>query len=135
MIWLFAILAVLVVGGLVVLAVVRGAQSQPAYDDRPEVRLPVDRPLRAEDLTAVRFTTAARGYRMAEVDALLSRLRAEMAEREGGFGVSPDTSDVTAPLSTRDARVERAEPADRVEPVERAEPVESSESRRDDDGH
>lgn len=98
MIWLFAILAVLVIGGLVVLAVVRGAQSQPAYDDRPEVRLPADRPLRSGDLASVRFTTAARGYRMAEVDALLARLRAEMAEREGGPYPQRDPSDVTAPL-------------------------------------
>jgi DivIVA domain-containing protein len=106
-IWLFALLAVLVIGGLVVLAVVRGAQSQPAYDDRPEVRLPADRPLRADDLAAVRFTTAARGYRMAEVDALLARLRAEMAERESGFGAARDPGDVTAPLS---------QPADPAEP-------------------
>lgn len=99
MIWLFAFVAVLVVGGLVVLAVVFGAQTQPAYDDRREVRLPADRPLRSDDLAAVRFTTAARGYRMSEVDALLARLRAELAERENGFRAAPDPSDVTAPLA------------------------------------
>lgn len=97
MIWLLALVAILVIGGLVVVAVMRGAQTQPAYDDRPEVRLPADRPLRSDDLAAVRFTTAARGYRMAEVDALLARLRAELAEHEGP-GVSSDPSDVTAPL-------------------------------------
>jgi DivIVA domain-containing protein len=101
-IWLFAVLAILVIGGLVVLAVARGAQSRPAYDDRPEVRLPADRPLRSDDLSAVRFTTAARGYRMAEVDALLARLHAEMAEREGGPVPPSDPADVTAPLRPRD---------------------------------
>jgi DivIVA domain-containing protein len=95
-IWLFALVAIVVIGGLVVLAVVRGAQVRPVYDDRREVRLPADRPLRSEDLSGVRFTTAARGYRMAEVDALLARLRAEMAERESG-GPTP-SGDVTAPL-------------------------------------
>jgi DivIVA domain-containing protein len=98
-IWLFAILAVLVIGGLVVFAVVRGAQSQPAYDDRREVRLPADRPLRSEDLSAVRFTTAARGYRMSEVDAVIARLRAEMAERESNLRGAHDPTDVTAPLT------------------------------------
>ncbi len=105
MIWLFAILAVLVIGGLVTLAVARGAQSQPVYDDRPEVRLPADRPLRSGDLSTVRFTTAARGYRMSEVDALLARLRAEMAEREAGQHPPVDPDDVTAPL-----RAESADP-------------------------
>jgi DivIVA domain-containing protein len=109
-IWLFAILAILVIGGLVVFAVVRGAQVQPAHDDRREVRLVADRPLRSDDLAAVRFTTALRGYRMSEVDALLRRLRAEMAEREG---VDPphDASDVTAPLGTGVEPVDR-EPDD-----------------------
>jgi DivIVA domain-containing protein len=107
-IWLFAIVTVLVVGGLVTLAVVRGEQAQPAYDDRPEVRLPADRPLRADDLSTVRFTTAARGYRMAEVDALLARLRAEMAERESGPLQPADPADVTAPL--------RADPTGRAAP-------------------
>jgi DivIVA domain-containing protein len=97
MIWLLAIVAILVIGALVVLAVARGAGMAPAYDDRREVRLPVGRPLRAEDLRATRFTMTLRGYRMAEVDALIARLAAEMEER-----TSPSprgTDDVTAPLT------------------------------------
>jgi DivIVA domain-containing protein len=35
----------------------------------------------ADDLRRVRFTTAFRGYRMAEVDALLDRLSAELELR------------------------------------------------------
>ena len=68
----------------------------PAFDDRREVRLPADRPLRAEDLRSTRFTMALRGYRMAEVDALLARLAAEMDEHARPS--RPD-GDVTAPLS------------------------------------
>jgi DivIVA domain-containing protein len=37
-----------------------------------------ERPLSAEDVRTVRFTTAFRGYRMAEVDALLERVAAEL---------------------------------------------------------
>jgi len=97
MIWLLAVLVILVVGGLVILAVARGAAMAPAADDRREVRLPADRPLRAEDLRTTRFTMALRGYRMPEVDALLARLAAEMEERTSA--TTDRSVDVTAPLS------------------------------------
>ena len=96
MIWLLAVLAIVVVGGLVVLAVARGAAMAPAADDRREVRLPADRPLRAADIRATRFTMTLRGYRMAEVDALLARLAAELEERTSA--PVDRTTDVTAPL-------------------------------------
>ena len=98
MIWLLTVLAILVIGALVVLAVARGAGMAPAYDDRREVRLPVGRPLQAEDLRAARFTMTLRGYRMAEVDALIARIAAEMDARTAP--AKPDADDVTAPLST-----------------------------------
>jgi DivIVA domain-containing protein len=97
MIWLLAIVAILVIGALVVLAVARGTAMAPAFDDRREVRLPADRPLRADDVRSVRFTMTLRGYRMAEVDALLARLAAEMDERATAATHDPD--DVTAPMS------------------------------------
>jgi len=95
MVWVLAIVAILVVGALVVLAVARGAAMTPAVDDRREIRLPADRPLRAEDVRGVRFTMTLRGYRMGEVDALLARLAAELEER--ARGQLPDAGDVTAP--------------------------------------
>lgn len=97
MIWLLTVLAIVVIGALVVLAVARGAAMAPAYDDRREVRLPAGRPLRAEDVRGTRFTMTLRGYRMSEVDALLARLAAEMDERASPVATGPD--DVTAPLS------------------------------------
>lgn len=39
-------------------------------------------PVTAEDLDQVRFTVAVRGYRMDEVDAVLDRLRHELADRD-----------------------------------------------------
>ncbi len=97
MTWVFVLVVAVVVSAFVVLAVMRGEQMRPAYDDRRDVVVPADRPLRAEDLAAIRFTTAARGYRMSEVDALLARLRVELAEREQG-PTQPSPDDVTAPL-------------------------------------
>ena len=51
------------------------------FDDRPDARVPADGPLTAQDLRRVRFSTALRGYRMSEVDALLDRLAAELEPR------------------------------------------------------
>lgn len=94
MFWFLVSVVILVTGVLIVLAVARGAEMAPAYDDRREVRLPVGRHLRADDLAATRFTLAVRGYRMSEVDALVDRLQVELAEREHGPG-RDDPSDVT----------------------------------------
>ncbi|QKV70527.1 DivIVA domain-containing protein [Streptomyces harbinensis] len=53
-----------------------------AEPDRAHDPLPVDRPLTAADVVAVRLPLAARGYRMAETDDVLDRLAAELAERD-----------------------------------------------------
>ncbi|MFY0407872.1 DivIVA domain-containing protein [Solicola sp. PLA-1-18] len=87
MTWLFLALAVVVVGVAVVIAV--GPFDAPGQmagvdDERPDVLPPPDRHLTPQDLDEVRFTTAVRGYRMDEVDAVLARLRAEWTERESG---------------------------------------------------
>ena len=82
MTWFFAILIVLAMGVVAVVATGRGGSMAPAYDDRPDVRVQADGPLTPADLRRVRFSTAFRGYRMAEVDALLDRLSAEMTQPE-----------------------------------------------------
>ena len=74
MMWIFTVLILLLIGGIVVVATGAGDPLAPAYDDRPDVLLPTDRPLTAEDLMDVRFTSVVRGYRASEVDALLARL-------------------------------------------------------------
>ena len=78
MMWFFAILIVLAMGGVALLAAGKGAPLADAYDDRPDARVPAEGPLAVEDLRRVRFSIALRGYRMSEVDALLDRLAAEM---------------------------------------------------------
>ena len=86
MMWLFAILIVLAMGGVAMVASGRGGSMAPAYDDRPDVALPDDRPLQAQDLRTVRFPLAVRGYRMSEVDALLARLATELEDRPARGG-------------------------------------------------
>jgi DivIVA domain-containing protein len=82
MMWFFAILIVVAMGGIAMVAAGRGAPMAPAYDDRPDANVPRDGELGADDLRRVRFSLAFRGYRMSEVDALLARLAREMEDRD-----------------------------------------------------
>ena len=78
MMWFFAILIVLALGGIAALAAGRGQPLAPAYDDRPDAVVPATGPLVAADLRRVGFSLALRGYRMSEVDALLDRLARQL---------------------------------------------------------
>ncbi len=73
MTWLFAILIVLAMGGVAVAASGRIVTMPETYDDRPDARVPAGE-LSGDDLRRVRFSLGVRGYRMSEVDTLLSRL-------------------------------------------------------------
>ncbi|WP_078900164.1 DivIVA domain-containing protein [Streptomyces sp. SBT349] len=53
-----------------------------AEPDRLDDPLPMDRPVAPADVVRVRLPVAPRGYRMAEVDDVLDRLAAEIAERD-----------------------------------------------------
>jgi DivIVA domain-containing protein len=83
MMWFFAVLVVAVRGVAATAATGRLGGLGETYDDRPDSLVPADRPLTAEDLEAVRFTSALRGYRMDEVDALLDRLAEELRAARG----------------------------------------------------
>ncbi|WP_377323775.1 DivIVA domain-containing protein [Pimelobacter simplex] len=78
MMWVFAVLIVLAMGGVALLAAGHGEPMRTAYDDRPDALVPSDRPIGPGDLRTARFSLAFRGYRMSEVDALLQRLAGEM---------------------------------------------------------
>ncbi len=86
MMWVFAVLIVLAMGGIAMLAAGRGEPMATSYDDRPDADVPADRPLGPDDLRRVRFSLAFRGYRMSEVDALLARVALEMRHRELAAG-------------------------------------------------
>jgi DivIVA domain-containing protein len=91
--WLFAILIVLALGGVAVIAAGRGAPMSTAYDDAPDSLVPDDGPITADDLRRIRFPLAFRGYRMAEVDALLDRL-AEEREQAARTAAEGDARDI-----------------------------------------
>lgn len=93
MMWLFAILVVLAMGGIAMVASGRGTPMAPAYDDRPDVLVPRDGNLGPDDLRRVRFSLAFRGYRMSEVDALLDRLASER-EAQARAAVQDDAPDM-----------------------------------------
>jgi DivIVA domain-containing protein len=102
MMWFFAILVVLVMGGVAAVAAGRGAPMSESYDDRPDALVPCDGPLQAEDLRRVRFSLAFRGYRMSEVDTLLDRLARQLTEStEAGPGERREVADTPA---VREAR-------------------------------
>lgn len=82
MLWFWVVVLVALIGAIAVVASGRGGEMAQTYGDRPDVMLPAGRPLTAEDVRAVHFTTGVRGYRMDEVDALLARLETELSERE-----------------------------------------------------
>ncbi len=92
MMWLFAILIVLALGAVAVVASGKGEPLAPAYDDRPDAAVQAHvqggadlggadlggADLGGDDLRRVRFSLALRGYRMSEVDDLLSRLAGQL---------------------------------------------------------
>lgn len=89
MMWLFAILIVLALGGVALLAAGKGRPMAEVYDDRPDATVPRDGALGPDDLRTVRFSLAFRGYRMSEVDTLLDRLADQLADASGPGALDP----------------------------------------------
>lgn len=83
MMWLFALVIILVMGGVAVVATGIGDGLAPTYDDRPDVVVPEEGALTASDLRSIRFTSVLRGYRASEVDALLDRLAQQLGDKPG----------------------------------------------------
>src|SRR2546429_1148083 len=100
-------------GGLVVGVVAWGVAAvlpgrdpglQPAEPDGRATPLPAARPLTEADLGGLRFDTAPRGYRMAQVDAALRRAAYDVGYKEELIGVLE--AEVTA---LREGRLDEAE--------------------------
>jgi DivIVA domain-containing protein len=87
-------------GGVAMLAAGHGEPMAPAYDDRPDALVPGQRPIDSTDLRKVRFSLAVRGYRMAEVDALLARLAGQLEDAGSRRATSPDTTGTTGTPGT-----------------------------------
>ncbi|WP_307544459.1 DivIVA domain-containing protein [Streptomyces sp. V3I8] len=86
--FLFLVVALVVVVGAVTLAVLggggdgNGGALPEVAPERLRDPLPPDRPVHRGDVEALRFPLTLRGYRMADVDDALSRVGAELAERD-----------------------------------------------------
>jgi DivIVA domain-containing protein len=80
--WFELVIVAAVLFCVAAVAVGRGGSMTEAYQDRPDLRLPSDRPLSREDVDRLRFSVGLRGYRMAEVDEVLDRLAAELEARD-----------------------------------------------------
>ncbi|SCL26692.1 DivIVA domain-containing protein [Micromonospora nigra] len=76
-----------VVFGVTVLVSGRDPGLAPAEPDDRAVPLPGDRPLRESDVGEVRFDTALRGYRMAQVDQAMRRAAYDIGYKTELIGV------------------------------------------------
>jgi len=80
--WFMLIALVAVVAGVALTVLGDGGALRDVEPDRLEDRLPAERPVGRSDVDGLRLPVALRGYRMADVDDVLDRLGAELAERD-----------------------------------------------------
>jgi DivIVA domain-containing protein len=80
--WFMLIALVAVVAAVAMAVLGDGGALKDADPDRLDDRLPPDRPLARADIEAVRLPVTVRGYRMLDVDEVMDRLGAELAERD-----------------------------------------------------
>jgi DivIVA domain-containing protein len=93
-VWVFFIVvAVLLVGGFAALVTGRVAYDPMAPATTTQADPVLSEDFAASEVSAVRFDTALRGYRMDQVDAVLDRLQARISELEA----ARDPRDVPAP--------------------------------------
>jgi DivIVA domain-containing protein len=104
-----AVMLVAVFAALVVGRLPYDPMSEPAHTT-PTTGLP-DRPS-AADVDAVRFDTAARGYRMSEVDDVLDGLRARLAAQEAELARLQAAAGDSDPMTDPIADPDRADDAD-----------------------
>jgi DivIVA domain-containing protein len=97
-IWFWVVVLVLVIGAVAVLAAGRDDSMSEAYEDRPDRTIPAGHALTSDDLQRVRFSSALRGYRMDEVDALIDRVAADLVAREADErAATPGSQDGSTP--------------------------------------
>lgn len=82
MFWFQLVVVVALLAAVGWLAVGGGGHMSEPVPDRPDLALPTDRFIAAQDLDRVRFSVGVRGYRMDEVDDVLDRLAREVEVRE-----------------------------------------------------
>jgi DivIVA domain-containing protein len=133
-IWLWVVVAVVVIGAVAVIVAGRDDEMAEVYDDRPDVPFPTGRPLASADLDQLRFSTGFRGYRMDEVDAFVDRIKADLISRET---TSADDTTASVPTSPGEAdqRADREDDESAAPPAtdDEVEQTEESAERGGDD--
>ncbi|MFI2649176.1 DivIVA domain-containing protein [Micromonospora fulviviridis] len=99
-----ALIVAAVVFGVTVLVSGRDPGLAPAEPDGRAVPLPGSRPLDESDVAEVRFDTALRGYRMAQVDAALRRAAYDIGYKTELIGVLEAEN-----AALREGRIEEAD--------------------------
>lgn len=94
----FVALAVMVVLGLALVLVGR-LDTGLRRSDLPEAPALPEQPWSAADVRGMRFRVALRGYRMQDVDAMLTELAAELESRESPQDVATSDSPTDGPAS------------------------------------
>ncbi|MBW9206793.1 DivIVA domain-containing protein [Mumia sp. zg.B53] len=95
MIWIGVVVGAVLVGAVVTVVAGRTGDLAPLPSSRRDVLVPADRTLSADDLQAVRFSWAWRGYARDEVDSLMARLEKEARARDESTPSSPVEPSVT----------------------------------------
>jgi DivIVA domain-containing protein len=86
-IWvLFIVMAVLLVGAFAAMLVGRVCYDPMAAATTTQSDPVLRDDFTADEISAIRFDTALRGYRMDQVDAVLDRLQGRILELEAGGG-------------------------------------------------
>jgi DivIVA domain-containing protein len=113
--WFVAVLAVVLLGAAAIAAAGgMGEMSRDPVRDVYRQDLP-DRPLTAEDLDGLRFGVTLRGYSMAQVDEILDRLGAEIAQRDARIA---ELSGWLRPQAPRAPELPDGQSIDESRPVE-----------------
>lgn len=89
MVWVFVAFAILVVLGAALLLTGRTDAGTDQDEARPVVP---QSPLTAEDVRELRFRVGLRGYRMADVDAALAAIAADLTARQSADAATADVS-------------------------------------------
>lgn len=82
MVWVLSAVVIVIIGAAVMAASGRFGAVPPVVDDRPAPDLP-EGDLGPDDLRSARFAVVVRGYSMAQVDAMMDRLAAQLAAPRG----------------------------------------------------
>lgn len=125
--WLLLLLAAFVVAAVAwcVAWMITGRDGglDPVEPDGVAIPLPNTRPLTEHDVAAVRFDTALRGYRMAEVDAALRRAAYDIGYKEELINVLEAEIAALRDGRSQDAEVLRVAREDALKPVRSTPPA------------